>query len=134
MDARYTDGSVVSGGANVSLAGKRAEGVPAAIARAGLSLAGARGSATLLVSHTAAAFADALNTRVPTATGAIGLVPAYTILDLNASWRLSDKLRLRAGVSNLLDRAYFTKRPAFYPGPGVWPSDGRGVQVSLVRE
>jgi outer membrane receptor protein involved in Fe transport len=27
--------------------------------------------------------------------------------------------------SIILDKQYFTKRPQFYPGPGIWPSDGR---------
>ncbi len=42
-----------------------------------------------------------------------------------------DWLRIQAGVNNLLDRQYFTKRPEFYPEPGVWPSDGRAGQLSV---
>lgn len=72
-----------------------------------------------------------LNTEAPTPNGARGLVPAYTVVDVNASTEVTNWLRVRAGVSNLLDRSYFTKRPAFYPGPGVWPSDGRSLQLSL---
>ena len=48
-----------------------------------------------------------------------------------AGVRVLDWLRLRAGVSNLFDRSYFTKRPQFYPGPGIWPSDGRGFQATV---
>jgi len=38
---------------------------------------------------------------------------------------------LKAGINNLADNQYFTKRPLFYPGPGVWSSDGRSFVVSL---
>jgi Fe(3+) dicitrate transport protein len=130
-DARYRAGSVGVGGVNHPLAGRRVEGVPPAIVRGGLAWDRARVSVTAQVSYTAGSFADALNTRTPTPTGALGLVPAYTIADLNAGLAVSRRLWLRAGVSNLFDRRYFTKRPSFYPGPGVWPSDGRSVQVTL---
>ncbi|MBX3134243.1 MAG: TonB-dependent receptor [Gemmatimonadaceae bacterium] len=132
MDARYVTGTVAAGGANESVVGRRAEGVPVAIVRSGVTRAGPRSSLSLLVSHTSASYADARNTRQPTPNGALGLVPEHTVLDLNGSWRLTERSRLRFSVTNLLDRAYFTKRPAFYPGPGVWPSDGRAVQVGVV--
>lgn len=131
FDARYRDGSAVQDSANVSLKGKRVEGVPTAIVRIGLTVERANGSLTLLTSHTTDSYADALNVRIPPANGARGLVPAYTVLDLTATRRLSARWQSRVAVSNLLDNAYFTKRPAFYPGPGVWPSDGRAVQVGL---
>lgn len=67
----------------------------------------------------------------PTANGARGIVPSYGLLDLNFSFRFADHFILRAGVNNLFDKQYFTKRPLFYPGPGVWSSDGRSVVVSL---
>lgn len=34
-------------------------------------------------------------------------------------------------INNAANKHYFTKRPTFYPGPGIWPSDGRCVNVSL---
>jgi Fe(3+) dicitrate transport protein len=40
-------------------------------------------------------------------------------------------LILRMSANNLTDQQYFTKRPAFYPGPGVWPSDGRSVVLTV---
>lgn len=129
--ARYTDGTAVLDSNNVSLRGRRVEGVPDAIIRVGLTADGGWGSVTLLTSHTTSSYADALNVREPTATGARGLVPAYTVVDLTASRRLSPRWQLRTAVSNVFDADYFTKRPAFYPGPGVWPSDGRAVQVGL---
>jgi Fe(3+) dicitrate transport protein len=84
-----------------------------------------------LYSYTSETFADALNTRTPNASGAIGLVPSYGILDLNAAWRLSDMIQLKLNINNITNEHYFTKRPLFYPGPGIWPSDGRNMQLSL---
>jgi Fe(3+) dicitrate transport protein len=132
FDAEYTEGSVVSNGSNVDIKGNRVEAVPRVITRNGLHLAAGRFTASGLVSHTADSYADARNTEAPSATGAIGRVPGYTIVDLNGSLGIKGRVRLRGGVNNLFDARYFTKRPSFYPGPGVWPSDGRAVQLSLM--
>lgn len=131
FDAVYREGIVVAAGTNASLEGKTVEGVPRAIVRTGITRDGVRSSLNLQVSHTARTFGDPLNTVTPNATGARGLVPAYTLVDANGSVRLSPWVRVRFGVTNLLDARYFTKRPAFYPGPGVWPSDGIGVQAGV---
>ena len=138
-DAVYRGGSVVDGGAggtNRPLRGNDVEGVPPWIVRAGLTasggVAGERGwSATLLTSYTSASYADPLNTVTPTANGARGRVPAYTVVDLDGGVAVTSWLRVGAGVSNALDVRYFTKRPTFYPGPGVWPSDGRTLRLTV---
>ncbi|MCC6930689.1 MAG: TonB-dependent receptor [Gemmatimonadaceae bacterium] len=129
--ARYTSGTVVASGTNRSIVGNRVESVPTVMSRSGIAFEQGRRSLQLLVSYVGESFADALNTRTPTADGAVGLVPAYTLTDVNAAFGVTRHARVRVGINNLLDRAYFTKRPQFYPGPGVWPSDGRGVQASL---
>ena len=130
FDAAYRAGTVVDAGSNRPLLGNRVEGVPEWISRTGITATGPRWSATLLGSHVGPSFADPLNTAAPTANGARGRVPAYTLLDLNGSVTVAHWLRLGVGVSNALDARYFTKRPTFYPGPGVWPSDGRSVRGS----
>jgi Fe(3+) dicitrate transport protein len=130
FDGRYTAGTVVSGGRNVDIEGNRIESVPSWISRSGLSLEGSGFSVGVLVSHTSSSYADALNTVAASANGAVGLVPAYTIVDLNGAYQVASWLRVRAGLNNLFDHQYFTKRPQFYPGPGIWPSDGRGFQVT----
>lgn len=138
-DAAYRSGTLIDGGlggTNRALRGNRVEGVPPWIVRSGLTAGGAAGrarawSATLLTSATGASYADPLNTVAPTANGARGRVPAYTLVDLDAGVALTPWLRAGAGVSNALDRRYFTKRPTFYPGPGVWPSDGRTLRLTV---
>ncbi|MEK7402668.1 MAG: TonB-dependent receptor [Gemmatimonadota bacterium] len=132
FDARYTAGTIAWAGANLSVVGNRVEVVPQLITRNGLHLAAGRMSMSAQLSYVGESFADALNTETPSATGAVGTVPAYAIVDLNGSIGLTSRVRLRGGVNNLLNASYFTKRPSFYPGPGVWPSDGRAAQVSLM--
>ncbi len=131
FDGKYIRGTVVSGGQNVDIKGNEIESVPDWISRSGLSFESGSVSGNLLVSHTSSSYADALNTVPPSPNAAVGIVPAYTILDVNAAYQVTGWLRARAGVNNVFDRRYFTKRPQFYPGPGVWPSDGRGFQVSV---
>ena len=131
FDGRYLRGTVASGGENIDIRGNRIESVPEWISRSGLAIDGERYSINLLVSYVSNSFADPLNTVDPPPNGAVGVVPAYTVVDLNAALQASEWLRLRVGVNNLFDEQYFTKRPEFYPGPGVWPSDGRGMQFSI---
>ncbi len=77
-------------------------------------------------------FTDVLNIELPSASGSVGLVPAYSTLDINAFARISDELEIKGTINNLTDVQYFTKRPLFYPGPGVWPSDGRNYTMSFI--
>ncbi len=131
FNAEYLGDSIrINGKENRSIKGKKVESVPEIISRNGLNIRYKKLSASLLYSYTAESFADPLNTIEPSATGAVGLVPAYGLLDFNASYRYRNFI-LRFNVNNLLDEHYFTKRPTFYPGAGVWPSDGRSVVVTI---
>jgi len=131
FNAEYLGDSIrINGKENRSIKGKKVESVPEIISRNGLNVRYKNLSASLLYSYTAESFADPLNTVEPSATGAVGLVPSYGLLDLNASYRYRN-LNIRFNVNNLLDEHYFTKRPTFYPGAGVWPSDGRSVVVTI---
>ncbi len=131
MDGRYLNATARVGTVNVAVDGNRVQSVPDWISRSGFTLRSNRLSTTLLVSYTSKTYADALNTVTPSANGAVGLVPGYTLVDLSASFEMTKNLSLRVSVNNLLDEQYFTKRPEFYPGPGVWPSDGRSVTASF---
>lgn len=131
MEGKYVSGEVKTGNTNISVVGNKIESVPAVITRNGLTVNIGAISSTLLYSYTSETYADALNTRTPNASGAIGLVPSYGILDLNAAWRLSDMIQLKMNINNITNEHYFTKRPLFYPGPGIWPSDGRNMQLCL---
>lgn len=131
IDGRYVSGEVRSGNENVQIKGKKIESVPEVISRTGLTLRWTSASISFLYSYTGKTYADAINTEIPSANGAVGVVPSYSLLDINSSFRLFNGLIVRVNLNNVLDKQYFTKRPQFYPGPGVWSSDGRSVSISL---
>jgi len=131
-NARYADAVVKSGTNNINIKGNRVESAPGLITRNGVTVRYKMFSYSLLYSYTAQTYADALNTEAPLkTTGAVGLVPSYGILDMNFALRFSKALELKANISNVTNKQYFTKRPTFYPGPGVWSSDGRNAAVTI---
>ena len=129
-------------------AGRQVEYSPDWVVRSGLTLRGqdARGErwrGTLQGSHVSTVYSDASNTVVQ-ADGLQGIIPAYTVWDLSLSTRLPRLLtrdlrgvRAELNVNNLLDRRYFTRRAAGYPGPGIIPAEPRtvlaGVRVEMGR-
>ena len=129
--ARYKDAHVRSGNDNIDVSGNCVETVPKWISRNGLTFRYRVTSVSVLYSYTAESFADALNTVEPSATGSVGIVPSYGILDVNTYLRISSQVMLRFNINNITDEKYFTKRPSFYPGPGVWSSDGRSINLSI---
>lgn len=131
MDARYLEGNVVISGTNKSVKGNRLETVPSWISRNGLNIGYKTFHSTIQISHVSKSFSDALNTVIPNPSGSAGIVPAYTLVDVNASYRVNTEVVLKLGLNNAFNRQYFTKRPSGYPGPGVWSSDGRSVVASL---
>ncbi len=132
MHARYTNATVKSGNDNIDIRGNRVESAPDLITRNGISFRWRQLSLSGSYHYTSKTYADALNTEVaPPATGAVGLVPSYGLVDVFAGYRLTRNLAFRLQVSNLTNKQYFTKRPAFYPGPGIWPSDGRNASFTL---
>lgn len=131
MDARYIRGQVSNGKENQSIKGNKVESVPEWTSRNGIEFNHRWLSATLLASYVSESFADAFNTVLPTANGARGIVPSYTLIDLNTTFYIPSRYTIRLGINNLLNESYFTKRPSFYPGPGIWPSDGRSIVMTV---
>ncbi|WP_378183759.1 TonB-dependent receptor domain-containing protein [Aquimarina sp. SS2-1] len=77
---------------------------------------------SLQYSYLSDQFSDAENSVTPSASGIIGVIPAYSILDLSLSYTYK-MFKLETGINNLLDESYFTQRASGYPGPGIIPSD-----------
>jgi Fe(3+) dicitrate transport protein len=77
------------------------------------------------------AYADALNTEIANPAATVGVIPAYQVQDLSASWRVWKQHSLKAGVNNLTNEHYFTRRAGGYPGPGIMPADGRTFYATL---
>ncbi len=125
-DARY---SVDNKDANTK--GKKVENAPQDILRAGISYGYKGFLFTLQFSYVGNSFSDANNTMVSSANGNLGLIPSYSITDLTASYKFSKKLNVKAGVNNVGDQRYFTRRAGGYPGPGALPADGRTFFLSI---
>ncbi len=134
-DARYGNLVLVSKVGNdlveTNYRNKKVENAPLHVLRAGLSLQYKGLLLTTQLSHTSEVYADANNTVTPSANGQTGLIPAYTVVDMTATYTISSAFNIRAGVNNLGDVAYFTRRAGGYPGPGILPADGRGFFLSF---
>lgn len=111
--------------------GKKVENAPENILRAGVSAGYKKFLLTAQVSYVGETFSDANNTNAPSANGQNGLIPSYTVTDLTASYKFPKYINLKAGINNLLDERYFTRRGGGYPGPGALPADGRTFFVSV---
>jgi Fe(3+) dicitrate transport protein len=115
------------------VAGKQVEHAPAHIIRGGAQIAWKGLCTQLQVSYTSSSFSDARNTEQPSSDGQFGRIPAYTVLDWTAEQRLFSKFSIKAGINNLMDVRYFTRRASSYPGPGAMPADGRTFFMTIIR-
>ncbi len=134
-DAKYGNFKVVSKQGNnlveSNLKDKKVENAPEHIIRSGIT-GGVKGFLlTGQFNFVGESFSDANNTETPTANGQNGLIPSYSIVDLTAAYKFSKIFNVKAGVNNLFDERYFTRRAGGYPGPGVLPGDGRTFFVSV---
>jgi Fe(3+) dicitrate transport protein len=123
--------SVVNGQvAEGNLSGKRVENAPRKINRLGITYTKKGVSMTWQLSDIGKAYADASNTEAANAAATTGVIAAYTVQDLSASFKFLKHYNIKAGVNNLTDERYFTRRAGGYPGPGLMPADGRTFYVS----
>jgi Fe(3+) dicitrate transport protein len=123
IDARYINTE------DNTIKNNQVEMVPAFTLKLGNTLKYKSFSTTLQFSHTSEHFSDASNAR-RTATAIEGLIPAYQVVDLSASYQWKF-LTLECSINNLLNEKYFTRRAESYPGPGIIPADGRGFYITL---
>jgi Fe(3+) dicitrate transport protein len=134
IDAKYHDFKTTSVVSNQivegNLSGKRVENAPRKINRFGLNYNKKGFSLTWQLSDIGKAYADASNTETSNAAATTGLIPGYTVQDLSASFKFLKHYNVKAGVNNLTDERYFTRRAGGYPGPGILPADGRTFYVS----
>lgn len=134
-DARYKDLEVITRNGSVleksTLTNNKVENAPEHILRGGISYLYKGFTLTWQVSHVGDAFSDANNTVVPNAAATSGLIPSYTVQDLSLNFQFLKRYNLRAGINNLSDARYFTRRGGGYPGPGLLPADGRSAFVSV---
>lgn len=134
-DAQYVDFKSVSLSNNqlveTNLKGKRVENAPRRINRFGLNYTKKNFTLTWLVNQVGETFSDANNTLVAGANAQTGLIPAYQVMDVSATYKFLKKYNVKAGINNLTDERYFTRRAGGYPGPGILPGDGRTAYLSV---
>jgi Fe(3+) dicitrate transport protein len=108
---------------------KRVEHVPRMNFKTGVQCKKDRFAGGVQLNHVSDQFTDATNAVFfPDAT--VGLIPAYTVLDLSLSYEWQ-WLRLEGSVNNFTDRVYFTRRATGYPGPGIIPAERRMFFMTL---
>jgi Fe(3+) dicitrate transport protein len=127
----FTDARYSGNHQDANTKGKKVENAPQDILRTGLSLGHKGFLCTIQLSYVGAAYSDANNTTNPSANGNVGLIPSYSIMDLTGSYKFSKSLNIKAGINNMADVRYFTRRAGGYPGPGALPADGRNFFVSI---
>jgi Fe(3+) dicitrate transport protein len=114
---------------NSSASGKKLELLAPITFKSGLNLAYKKIQLSAQISYTAAHYSDATNAEL-SATAVVGKIPSYTVSDLSFSysWRF---LKFQAGINNLFNEIYFTRRASSYPGPGILPADGRNLYLGI---
>ncbi len=127
----YTDAKYSGDHKDANTKGKNVENAPTNIFRGGITCGYKGFLLTAQLSSVGVTFSDANNTIAPSANGNTGLIPSYTVTDLTATYKFSKGLNLKAGINNLFDERYFTRRAGGYPGPGALPADGRTFFISV---
>jgi Fe(3+) dicitrate transport protein len=82
-----------------------------------------------LLSYVQEHFSDATNAAF-VANATRGVIPTYTVMDVSASYAWK-RYRVQAGINNLADADYFTRRATGYPGPGIIPAEPRRFYLGL---
>ena len=133
IDARYMrwDNPALLSDPDKTIKDKRVENAPKNILRAGLTLRYKELVATAQYSFVDEVYTDAANSVEPNSTFTTGLLPSYNVIDMNISYRFLDAYNLRAGVNNLTNTLYATRRAGGYPGPGIMPGTGRTFYLTF---
>ena len=139
IDSRYTDFNVftTSGTApnititKTNLSGNRVENAPRYIHNFGVSWGNNNLSATVQYRMSGKIFTDANNTTAASATGITGMLNKYNVLDLSTEYKFLKNFNIRAGINNITNNAYATRRAGGYPGPGIIPGEGRTAYISI---
>lgn len=123
IDARYINTL------NTAIKDKLVENVPPVLFRTGASFGSKRYNITYQFAYQSKQYSDATNTEV-TPTAVDGAIPAFSVMDLSVSynWKI---MTLFAGINNLGNSKYFTRRADGYPGPGILPADIRNYYLTL---
>lgn len=123
VNAAFTRSEYISSEAT-NVEGNEVEFIPAVNLKTGLNFGYRNFLAGLQYTYLSKQYTDATNAPQDindNQRGIEGSIPAYGIMDLSASYSFG-KFRLEAGINNLLNNTYFTRRATGYPGPGIIPA------------
>lgn len=123
INAKYTSGQ---------FKGNRVEAAANSINRIGIILNTKTFSSTLQINQIGDAFGDASN-AVTSSNPIAGYIPSYTVADFSTTYRVKNYV-LKAGINNLTNAMYFTRRTDEYPGPGIIPAIGRSIYIGLTAK
>lgn len=111
--------------------GKNVEFVPNYTVRTGVRFGNKTFDINLKYSYVSSQFTDATNAVASSPDATIGEIPSYYILDMSGSYTFKKWFKLEAGITNMTNNMYFTRRATGYPGPGILPSEGIGGYLTL---
>jgi Fe(3+) dicitrate transport protein len=125
------DNPAIAGDPTKSIENKRVENAPKYIHRFGATYTIKDFSITFQSSSVGNLFTDAANTEIANSTATIGMLSAYQVMDASLSYKFMKSYNVKAGVNNLADEKYATRRAGGYPGPGILPGNGRTFFISF---
>jgi Fe(3+) dicitrate transport protein len=107
--------------------GNRLPYAPEQLVNLGLNYKQGPWQSGVLARYVGKQYADFENTEAGSADGKRGALPAYTVWDLNTSYRLSEQTRIFGTVKNLGDEVYIASRAP----EGIFTGLRRTVQVGV---
>jgi Fe(3+) dicitrate transport protein len=118
---------------SASIDGNKVEFIPEVNLKTGISFGYKNFLTALQYSYLSAQFTDATNSEYNPSNSirVDGAIPEYNIMDLSSSYTFTKNIKLEAGINNLLNNSYFTRRATGYPGPGIIPAEPRSFYATL---
>ncbi len=111
--------------------GKEVEYVSPIMLRSGIKFKSKQFTTQIQFSYNSGQYADASNAFEASGDAVIGFIPAYSVLDFSIRYEFKKWFQAEAGINNVLNSSYYTRRATAYPGPGILPSDGRSFYFTL---
>lgn len=130
VSASLMKGYYISGDSEIFI-GNQVENIPSGTFRTVVSYISNMTHSSIQWNWVGEQYTDATNAE-RTANALYGIIPSYNVLDFSISHSISDKIKVGFKLNNIFNSMYFTRRATGYPGPGIMPSDGRNIRVSLL--
>ena len=124
IDSKYTKSK------ENGVVGKRVEFVPNINLKTGIKYGVKNFLSNIQLTYLSNQFTDSSNAIKGNMSGIIGEIPEYLLLDISFSFKYK-KVKAEAGINNLLNEDYFTRRATGYPGPGIIPSPPRNIYFTF---